>query len=296
MEINKISVIMSVYNETDKELSEAINSILNQTYKNIEFIVIIDNPKNNQILECLKKYDDSRLIVIINEKNIGLTASLNNALKIASGDYIARMDADDISIIDRLEKQIKLCEMKNLDIVTSNIILINEKGEKIKSLNNINVNPNILLLRNIYFHPTWLVRRKVYESLNGYRDIKYVEDYDFLCRAIISGFKIGIHPEELLMYRIRKNGISKSNEFNQYCNAIKIRKALEKSDKDLFKYNDYLENDLSEIEKNYIYRYIKTREEKNNLYRLLKALPIYVGDKTVRREINNKLRLKFNLY
>lgn len=296
MEINKISVIMSVYNETDKELSEAINSILNQTYKNIEFIVMIDNPKNNQILECLKKYDDSRLIVIINEKNIGLTASLNNALKIASGDYIARMDADDISIIDRLEKQIKLCEMKNLDIVTSNIILINEKGEKIKSLNNTNTNPNILLLRNIYFHPTWLVRRKVYDSLNGYRDIKYVEDYDFLCRAIISGFKIEVHPEELLMYRIRRNGISKSNQFNQYCNAIRIRKALEKSDKDLFKYNDYLESNLSEIEKNYIYKYIKAREEKNNLYRLLKVLPIYIGDKTVRREINNKLRLKFNLY
>lgn len=296
MRSNKISVIMSVYNETDKELYKSINSILNQTYRNLEFIIMVDNPENKHILKCLKEYDDDRLIIVINDQNIGLTQSLNNALKIASGDYIARMDADDISVIDRLEKQMKLCEMKNLDIVTSNITLIDDKGKKIKSLNNRRINSDILLLRNIYFHPTWLVKREVYEVLNGYNDIKYVEDYDFLCRAIINNFKIGIHPDELLMYRIRKNGISKSNEFEQYCNAIRIRNALKNSKKDLYKYNNYLENNLSEIEKNYIYIYIKAREEKSNLGKSFKMLSLYIKSKIVRKEINNKLILKFNLY
>ena len=111
---------MSVYNAS-KFLNEAIESILNQTYKNFEFIIIDDGSTDNstQIIEKYKKIDE-RIVFIENEKNVGLTKNLNKAIKLSTSDYIARMDADDISDVKRLEKQIKfLQENKDISIVGS---------------------------------------------------------------------------------------------------------------------------------------------------------------------------------
>ena len=92
----KISVIMSIYSEKEEWIKESIDSILSQTFRDFEFIIINDNPKRKQNENLLLEYSqkDNRIIVITNKENIGLTKSLNKGLSIAKGKYIARMDAD----------------------------------------------------------------------------------------------------------------------------------------------------------------------------------------------------------
>src|SRR5699024_5552594 len=118
-----VSVIMSVYNETETELALAIESILNQTYKDIEFIIVLDAPDNELVLKLIKKYQtsDDRIKIIINNQNQGLAKSLNTGIKSSSGEYIARMDADDISFKNRLDVQISFLEKNaDYDIVSTN--------------------------------------------------------------------------------------------------------------------------------------------------------------------------------
>ena len=123
---------MSVYNEKEIWLREAIESILNQTHRNIEFIITVDNPSNEMLYKHILSYNDSRIKIIRNDTNKGLIYSLNNALKTASGEYIARMDADDISDIYRLEKQLLEIKKEKLDMITSNIVRIDDDGNEIK--------------------------------------------------------------------------------------------------------------------------------------------------------------------
>ena len=119
MKEKKISVLMTVYKENEEELRESFESIINQTYKNLEIIVVIDFPDELWRKEFIEKYNDKRVKVILNKENIGLPLSLNEALKVATGDYYARMDSDDISTLDRFEKQLKYIEKEDCDLVGS---------------------------------------------------------------------------------------------------------------------------------------------------------------------------------
>ena len=110
MESKKISVIMPVYNTKEEYLREAIESILNQTFSDFEFIIINDGSTNN-VEDIILSYKDER-IVYIKQENQGIVAALNNAWDKTCGEYIARMDSDDISMPDRFEKQIKFLEAK----------------------------------------------------------------------------------------------------------------------------------------------------------------------------------------
>ena len=107
-----VSVIMSVYNEKTEEISYVINSILNQTYANIEFIIMYDNPNNLELFHELTEMvqDDERCRLLKNKENFGPAKSLNRGLKSAKGKYIARMDADDYSFPERIYKQVEYME------------------------------------------------------------------------------------------------------------------------------------------------------------------------------------------
>ena len=127
----RISVIMSVYNSA-RFLAEAIQSILGQTYNDFEFI-IVDDGSSDQSLEIIRSYAkmDNRIRVLENEKKYGLAASLNRCIFIAKGDYIARMDADDICVPDRLEKQIAFLEQHpNIGIIGGSVQEIDGQGQK----------------------------------------------------------------------------------------------------------------------------------------------------------------------
>lgn len=125
---------MSVYNG-EKYLAEAIESILNQTYKNFELIIINDGSKDNSV-EIIKNYmkQDNR-IVLIDRENKGLPYSLNEGISVAKGEYIARMDADDISLPTRFEKQVDYMQKNELDVCGSYIKLFgdNRKEQVIKN-------------------------------------------------------------------------------------------------------------------------------------------------------------------
>lgn len=214
-----ISVIMSTYNESNEEIRKSVNSILNQSYSNIEFIIVIDNPNNQELISCLQSFNDSRIKIIKNSENIGLVKSLNKAITASKGHYIARMDADDISKPARLEKQLKELKMRDLDIIGGNLELINEKGEFISRLNfpsNHKVLEIFLKWGNCLPHPTWIVKKDVYIKLKGYRNIPRCEDYDFICRALQNNFRIGNINDVVLQYRIRSDSVSNSNKGAQY--------------------------------------------------------------------------------
>ncbi len=104
----KISVVMPVYNTKEEWLREAIESILNQSYKDFEFI-IIDDGSDKSIEPIVNSYNDAR-IVLIRQENLGIAKSLNYGFKISKGEYIARMDSDDISLPERFEKQVNFLD------------------------------------------------------------------------------------------------------------------------------------------------------------------------------------------
>ena len=220
MDTPLISVLMSTYNETTKELDESINSILQQTYSNFEFLIINDNPNNYELEKTLKSYKDSRIKIIHNEENLGLVKSLNSGLKYCNGQYVARMDADDISCPSRIQDELLYLQNNRLDMVGSYIEAIDENGKTIKPLMRFPKNHNqiVKFMRwgSCICHHTWLLKREVCFELQGYRKTPHCEDYDFILRAIAHGYKVGNIPKVELSYRIRQSGVSKSHEAEQF--------------------------------------------------------------------------------
>lgn len=256
----KISVIMSVYNESQYTLQKAIESICQQTLPPTEYIIVVDNPNNVEAISLIKNYQINtktiNIKLIINEQNLGLVESLNKALYVATGYYIARMDADDISEPTRLQNQLDFLTKNNLDFVGSYITTVKETGEKIKILKCPRKNAQIikcLKLRNCMKHPTWFLKKEVYDKLNGYRNIHTCEDYDFVVRAVLNNIKMGNVDIPCLKYTINNLGISKTNEAKQQCTMEYIAKKYKRKEVvNIRKMNDYLE---SPIGKKNIYDY-----------------------------------------
>ena len=140
-----VTILMPVYN-AELYLKRAIESILNQTYKNIEFLIINDGSTDNS-LAIIKSYSDKRIVLIENDKNSGLIYSLNIGLKKASGKYIARMDADDISYPTRIQKQCAFMENHNEIGILGTFI---QKENKFKNYSNPNLTSNELKARLIF--------------------------------------------------------------------------------------------------------------------------------------------------
>lgn len=233
----EVSIIMSTYKEPVELLRLSIDSILKQTYDQFEFIIVIDSPDNTSLIAELERYasKDFRIVLLKNQTNIGLTASLNRALKVASGYLIARMDADDIAEADRLEKQISYLERYQLDLVGCEMRRISEDGTVIDELTNKSYAPEVVMKLLKYddcvAHPSWLVKRSVYDEFNGYKEIFSCEDYYFLLRALYHGKRIGICDSILMNYRINTKGISRNNSLRQLLSAHYLQKHLKNIDK-----------------------------------------------------------------
>ena len=231
-----ISVVLPVYN-AEKYLEEAIISILTQTYKNYELIIINDGSTDNS-LGIIKKYEKSdKRIVLINRKNKGLIASLNDGLKIAKGKYIARMDADDISLPQRFAKQIYLMENEGLDICGSHYLLIKEDGET-KGLNLTPISHNMCFLSLVskvpFAHPSVMIRKKFLDNnslLYGQTEYKIAEDLDLWMRMMEKGAIFGNVNSILFKYRIIKTSLSKTNKVFLYKDTINMLNSFYKSNK-----------------------------------------------------------------
>jgi len=217
-----ISVVLPVYNGS-RYLDESITSILKQSYANFEFIIINDG-STDESLRIIEKYalQDSR-IQIINRQNKGLVYSLNEGIRKAKGKYIARMDADDISDIYRLESQIKHIEKNNLDICGGHSLFINNKG----NINGANIVPishkmcGLSLLFKVPFaHPSVMIRKGflVANLLEyGQSSYKAAEDLDLWIRMYNSGARFGNVDSVVLKLRVCEDSLSRLN-------SVKIRK------------------------------------------------------------------------
>jgi len=181
--VQKISVIMSVYNG-EAHLTNSIASILNQTFTDFEFI-IVDDCSTDSSSEIIRSFKDDRIRVINNETNMGLTKSLNCALKVAHARYIVRQDADDISLPDRFEKQLRYMEKHpEIALVGTSIFVIDDDGEIIEK-RIAAPNPGKTLLKgNRFYHGSVMIKREVLDEIGCYNELfKYSQDYELWLRV-----------------------------------------------------------------------------------------------------------------
>ena len=261
-----ISIIMSTYKEEETLLRESIESILNQTFKDFEFIIILDYPDNNLHKRIIEEYSkiDNRIRFFVNEKNLGLTGSLNRGLSLAKGEYIGRMDADDISLPYRLERQLEYIKKNQYDLIGGITQMIDEEGNSIFSIQKVPTDFNkikkALRYGQCIAHPTWLGRKEVFDCLNGYRNIPLCEDFDFTLRAVLNGFKISNLNETVLKYRMTKNSISRNNLYDQYLYMKYIT-------------NEYSNGNIASVEN--AKEYVKNHLNKKNAEKYLEANVIF---------------------
>lgn len=223
----KVTVLMSVYNG-EKYLREAIESILNQTFKDFEFSIINDG-STDRTAEILNCYNDNRIKIVNNEKNIGLAKSLNKGLKMAGGEYIARIDADDISMPNRLDVQYNyMKDDPNLAICASSYEQIDENGNTIKIIEGYLECEQLyyfLTFANWLAHSSIMFKKSIALKVNGYDDrLIRAQDYDLWYRISRMGKVIQI-DEVLLKLRIHPENISSKygNSQKYIANSVALR-------------------------------------------------------------------------
>lgn len=203
----KISIIMGIYN-CEETLREAIDSIVVQTYTNWQFIICDDGSKDKSydIAKEYEKNDPERFVIIQNERNLGLNATLNKCLKLADGDYIARMDGDDVSFPDRFEKQVEILnQCPEYAIVSSHMITFDEGGEwgcitTLEKPQKRDFPTHVPM----FCHAPCMIRKEAFLDVDGYTEDKRllrVEDYHLWFKFYAKGY-IGYNIQESL-YKMR---------------------------------------------------------------------------------------------
>ncbi|MBR3932389.1 MAG: glycosyltransferase, partial [Clostridia bacterium] len=224
----KISLIMSVYNGEDY-LSEAIESVLNQTFIDFELIVINDcsTDSTGEILNRFAELD-KRVKVHTNEVNLRLPSSLNKAISYAQGKYIARMDADDICLPERLEKQYEFME-KNPNVALSSCRFMTLKNGVISSggcggkCDNESIKA-LLLVTNPILHPGIIAKADAIRSLLYDKNFTCTEDMELWTRFVMAGYNVEIMPEYLMIYRLHDKQITETTLEKQHKEVIAIQK------------------------------------------------------------------------
>jgi glycosyltransferase involved in cell wall biosynthesis len=219
-----ISIVMAVYN-AEKYLRESMQSILDQEYQDYEFIIINDG-STDKSEAIIKSFSDPR-IKYYTQDNCGLASSLNRGIGLSSGRYIARMDADDISMPERLKKQAGfLDENEDVVLVGTWAARINESGSLLDTLKPYTTHKQIrrhILNDNEFIHPSVCFRRESFDALGGYdTQYRYAQDYDLFLRMSENGFVANI-PEVLVKYRFYTGNYTKKKRVLQERTSLKIR-------------------------------------------------------------------------
>jgi cellulose synthase/poly-beta-1,6-N-acetylglucosamine synthase-like glycosyltransferase len=210
MPVPIMSVVMSVF-QGERYLSQAIDSILGQTFRDFEFIIIDDGSTDDSgsILESHRR-SDSR-VRVYSQKNNGLIYSLNRGCELARGQYIARMDADDIAARNRLGSQLYyMQEHPAVGVLGSAVEFIDQTGRTLRISRNPLGNADLqraLIDSDVLFHPAVVMRKDAFVSVGGYRNVVHAEDYDLWLR-IAESYELANLPEVLLKYRIHSAQIS----------------------------------------------------------------------------------------
>lgn len=243
------SVVMSVYNEKISELRASIDSVLSQSFEAFEFVIVCDNPEHEPLKDTLMDYarKDKRIKIIWNNENMGLALSLNAGIMASQGEYLIRMDADDISKQGRFEKQVREIVEGKYDLIWSSYEFIDEAGRRINKEPEYIADsqiPRILPLENIIHHPTVVMTKKAFLDAGMYRKFPCAQDYDLWLRMLAGGCKMHMMPDSLLLYRVRGASVTNKRKYQQLCTLDYIRHvaaAKKKRGIDIYSYEGYMD-------------------------------------------------------
>ena len=220
-----VSVLLSTYN-SEESIAESIDSLLNQTHKNLE-ILISDDGSTDSTKEICKKFQlkDDRILLSCNKRNIGLTKSLNNLAQKASGSLIARHDADDISLPHRIEEQIQFMKKKKLDAVTTRS-LVKQNNKKRPGISFYIPDKLLINRKNPFIHGTLIIKKNVFQEI-GYYDERfyYAQDYKLFYELLNRGYKVKTLNKALYILNTENNISSENLERqNYYADCVRFRK------------------------------------------------------------------------
>ena len=233
-----ITILLPCRN-AERYLVETLDSLINQTYANIE-IICIDDGSTDKTPDILQQYSfkDQRIRFYQNEKNIKLIATLNRGIALAQGEYIARIDADDIALPDRIERQLLFIKKSNADLVSGSVIVIDENGKELEVIKPRGYTHNVIewlaLFSNPMGHPSVFGKTDVFKK-NNYLQSEvalHAEDYEIWARMIRNGVKMANTDDILIKYRVNPQSVSMQFteiqnlnfarcvqiHFNQFCN------------------------------------------------------------------------------
>lgn len=284
---------MPAYNAAEY-IGEAIDSVLNQTFTDFEFLIIDDGSTDNTI-DIIQKYNDPRIKLIKNEVNKGLIYSLNYGLETVRGKYVARMDADDIALDTRFEKQVDFME-KNPDISILGTAFIFLGTPHEIHYPNYNEEIRVKLFDDVTFaHPTVMMRRDIInsENIRYNSDYKYIEDYKFWIDSAIKNVKMANLDEVLLQYRQHPKQISseKAQEQSEIKQKLKLEylshyfgKTL--TNEELVSVNEFYDTDFASKILT-LDKLSRTNEQHNLFYK--KAFDQYIKILIYRNKPQNRL-------
>ena len=229
---DKIAVLMSVYKaDSLVYLIESVESILNQTYQQFHFFIAVDGVVDSDLNDFLTVLNtNDKVSVYFNQYNEGLATRLNELLNIVQQEdynYIARMDADDISHADRFKKQLEFIKKNGLDILGSDLIEIDENGthqqEKKMFSDPSEILKNIVR-RCPVNHPTVFMKSEVFTKDNFRYDATLLntQDYDLWIRLLEQGYKFGNLNEPLLFFRVGNNFFERRSK-KKVLNEVKLK-------------------------------------------------------------------------
>ena len=287
----KVTVLMTVYNR--ETVSKTIDSILQQTFKDFEFL-IIDNASTDNTQKIINSYTDKRIRLYINDNNYGQTYSLNRGLTLAQGEYIARIDADDIALPDRLMKQVQfLDENQDYGLCGSWVRYISETDELTITMKMPDSNE---LLRSMQlfacgmYHPTAMYRRNIIVDNNICYDPEIVisEDYEIWRKILL--FSKGINLPEILVYYRKGDNDSVRHEALMFREALQVRENIYNYEFNNLPYLNRKLQKVIELEK----------KEKKNIFELFYIMDILIKSSKKKYNIkvlNNKiLRFHFMMH
>lgn len=218
-----VSVLLPVYN-AEKYIQQCLASIFRQSYANFELIVVNDGSTDGSE-GVIKNYKDSRMVYVKNEINQGVASTLNKGITLAKGKYIARIDADDMMLPDRLQKQVAFMEDNpEYVLLGSGHYIVGENGlpfDRFIPANGCHEIKTTMLFYNCMSHPTVMYRAKQAKELRYSTEFKHCEDYELWLRMSKTG-KVANLPEPLVQYRIHKQNTSLGNQKEMQQNVMEL--------------------------------------------------------------------------
>lgn len=219
-----VSVLMPVYN-SEPYISMAIESVLKQTFRDFEFIIIDDGSSDNS-LEIIRSFKDERIRIIQNDNNLGLIKTLNNGIQLTRGKYIARMDSDDIAMPDRLEKQVAFLEKNNdIGVVGAKAMVINQHSKPTGLIMNVATKDEEIrtqiIFRCPFIHPSVMGRSFVFKEFMYDERFPIAEDFH-LWIQVMEKYKVANLNEVLIKYRVYGGGVSQNKAtFDKKISSLK---------------------------------------------------------------------------